>query len=277
MKKSVILFLSIVLLGLATACVPVVEMPESVGVATGGATPTSEPSATSVATAVSILPTRTTTPPASLNATAVPSPTPSATLPFDGAVLYPADTRTGHETIDRVLEIVLNGSAEELRNLFGFTTRACTHELGLGGPPQCREGESEGTPVEVLFIPGIEGSYARREDFQAHFGLEAAGVVAIYHAAAISETENGYDIIFLAGQHRSLVLKVDQRGIVNFYFFDEGDAYDEAMTARLDLANWTYLGESDFAVDPDYVAENSLAARLTSGSAEIILPPLANH
>jgi hypothetical protein len=99
--------------------------------------------------------------------------------------------------------------------------------------------------------------------------------VAVYHVSEDASGNSSYDIIFLSSANGSLVLKVDQRGVVDLCYFDEGDYYDDLIATRLDLVNWTYLGGSEFAPDPDYIAENSLAARL-AGGAEIILPLLEN-
>src|SRR6186713_1243049 len=70
---------------------------------------------------------------------------------------HPLTTQTGIESIDQVLIAVSSGDAGSLHSLIEFTNALCTQKEGLGGPPKCREGEVEGTPVEVLSFLGSEG------------------------------------------------------------------------------------------------------------------------
>ena len=286
-RFRLLILLCIAQLGLAAACAPAPGAAKnSVTVSRAMATTSrAEIMATAVTPTgdVTGIVTRTATPPASLNATAEPSPVPSPTLPFDGARLYPPDTRTGIETIDRVIEVALNGSDEELRSIiFGFTTVGCTHKLGLGGPPKCREGESEGTLVEVKFHPGIEGGYTRKDNIMTHFGMESAGLVAAYRVlgdiSAAKSDNDGYDIIFFSSPRYGLVLKADQRGIIDFFTIEDGDyILDDSIPARLDIVKWEYLYRLDYAAASDYIAANTLAGQLERGSAEIILPPLRKN
>ena len=107
-----------------------------------GATSTATP-ATSTATASPV----TSTPPV---ATATPTPVqPDA----DGAV-----RRSGDPTIDLVIEAVERQDVPALLELTELQSVACVASLeGLGGPPLCREGEEEGTIVEVFPAAYCEG------------------------------------------------------------------------------------------------------------------------
>jgi hypothetical protein len=51
---------------------------------------------------------------------------------------------------------------------------------GLGGPPPCLEGESEGTHVDVIPFIGGEGGHLRREEIQGWQGLTVTELVAAY-------------------------------------------------------------------------------------------------
>jgi hypothetical protein len=73
---------------------------------------------------------------------------------------HPLTTQTNIQTIDQVLRAV--GDPEALRALIEYTSAVCTHQDGLGGPPKCREGEAEGTPVAVLAFLGSGGDVKNR-------------------------------------------------------------------------------------------------------------------
>jgi hypothetical protein len=51
------------------------------------------------------------------------------------------------EEIDPVLEALASGDKQALLSLIEFTEAKCTHREGLGGPPKCEEGETEGTSM----------------------------------------------------------------------------------------------------------------------------------
>ena len=79
-----------------------------------------------------------------LTPTASPSPT-STTAPDV------EDRRTGDATIDAVIEAVEQRDVPALLELTEMQSVACVASMeGLGGPPLCREGEEEGTVVEVF-------------------------------------------------------------------------------------------------------------------------------
>jgi hypothetical protein len=65
-----------------------------------------------------------------------------------------------------------------------FTEAKCTHAEGLGGPPKCREGEAEGTPMEVLPFLGSEGSYLRREEIGNWQGIDVSALYAVYEVSS---------------------------------------------------------------------------------------------
>jgi hypothetical protein len=96
--------------------------------------------------------------------------------PTAAGAYHPLTTRTGIAEVDNILEVVASGDVEELRSLNQLTSTKCTQREGLGGPPKCRDGEAEGTPVEVLPFLGPEGSYLRKEEIGNRPGFEAAGV-----------------------------------------------------------------------------------------------------
>ncbi len=81
-------------------------------------------------------------------ATQEPAATPQSTSPNEA--YYSLTVETGVEQVDRVLEAVASGDPQALRAVVEFTEAICTQGDGLGGPPKCRQGEAEGTSMEVL-------------------------------------------------------------------------------------------------------------------------------
>lgn len=134
---------------------------------------------------------------------------------------HPLTTQTGNETIDRVLEAVSSGDPQSLRSLVQFTNAVCTQQEGLGGPPKCREGEAEGTPVEVLSFLGGEGSFIRKDEIGNWTGITASGIYAIYevNAGVISSEQyypiGKYVVLFVSGENQpAAALRIGERGIV---------------------------------------------------------------
>lgn len=133
---------------------------------------------------------------------------------------HPLTTRTGNAEIDNVLDAVASGDARQLRALVQFTNAPCTQREGLGGPPKCREGESEGTLVDVLPFIGSEGSFFRKDEIGNWQGVDATGLYAVYEVSPAVTAEQYYPLgkyaIVLVGsdQQSPVVLRVDQGRIV---------------------------------------------------------------
>ena len=105
---------------------------------------------------------------------------------------HPLETRVGIEEVDNVINAVANGEPQLLRSLVMFTPAKCTMLDGLGGPPKCRAGEAEGTPVEVLPFLSSEGSFLRRDEIENWQGIEASGLYAVYRVSADVRSEEYY-------------------------------------------------------------------------------------
>ena len=162
---------------------------------------------------------------------------------------YPLDTMTQIEEIDWILAAVASGDAQAVRNLFGFTTTTCKTVNALGGPPACREGEAEGTPVEVLPFLGPEGSYLRKDEAGNFPGLNVIGVYAIYQ---VSETANSEEN------------------------FPKGD-YGIMLNALENLPGVVLQIKDGLIVRIDYIFDPaSMDATLQRDAANFVLPPKLN-
>lgn len=126
--------------------------------------------------------------------TATPTRPPIAT-PTDevlGVLVHDADIRTGLDEVDQIIDMVLAGDINEFRQRIKFTTSGCTHEMALGGPPKCREGESEGALVEVLPFLGPEGHFLRRDELNEWQGIDVAGLYSVYRVSDEAFSDKDY-------------------------------------------------------------------------------------
>ncbi len=167
----------------------------------------------------------------------VPEPTQE---PASGEAFHPLATQTGITSIDQILDAISRNDVEALRSLVEFTDAQCTQLEGLGGPPKCRAGEEEGTPVEVLSFLGSEGSFLRRDEIGDWSGITASGLYAVYEVnAAVISSEQYYPIgkyvIVLTSEENqpAVALRVGESGIVRVdAIFDPSAANLSAMVER---------------------------------------------
>ena len=161
------------------------------------------------------------------------------TQPVSSEPYYPLSTRTGIETVDRVLNAVESGDPQALRAQVEFLTAPCTKQEGFGGPPKCREEEAEGTPVEGLAFISSEGGIIRKDEIENWTGVDAAGVYAVYevNAAAVSSEQyypiGKYVILLVRGENEPAVaLRIGESGIVRVD--DVFDFSPEALRAKVE-------------------------------------------
>jgi hypothetical protein len=109
-----------------------------------------------------------------------------------GVLVHYADIRTGLDEVDQNIDMVLAGDINEFRQRIKFTTSGCTHEMALGGPPKCREGESEGALVEALPFLGPEGYFLRRDELNEWQGIDVAGLYAVYRVSDEAYSHKDY-------------------------------------------------------------------------------------
>ena len=136
------------------------------------------------------------------------TPSPAETesvVEVDDAGFYPLSTRTGVADIDLILAAVESGETQQVRNLLRFITIPCTTTEGLGGPPRCRENESDGTLIEVFPFLGSEGAYLFKEKLDLWIGIDVTRLYAVYrNSERVYSDEN-----FPAGEFAILLLSED--------------------------------------------------------------------
>jgi hypothetical protein len=89
---------------------------------------------------------------------------------------------TGDAELDAVISAVLAGDIDSLVARVQFLTLACSTATGVGGPPQCADGEAEGTDVQVFPFAACEGEYYRADGVPALFAREIGDEPRIYAA-----------------------------------------------------------------------------------------------
>ena len=82
--------------------------------------------------------------------------------------------------------------------------------MALGGPPKCREGESEGALVEVLPFLGPEGHFLRRDELNEWQGIDVAGLYAVYRVSDEAFSDKDYP----AGEYGIAFRSIDPETII---------------------------------------------------------------
>lgn len=181
-----------------------------------------------------------------LLAACVPASTPTTVQVSE--LDYSLDAVTGITEVDNVLAAVASGDRQKLIALIKYTSAACTNAEGLGGPPKCRVGETEGTVSEVLPFLSSEGHYLRKDEIKQWQGVDATGLYAIYRVAENAQADDEY---FPAGEH-AVILKTADGQAVSLRITDGG------IVRVDDLFN---------------VTQESLEAIIQQDAAEVILEP----
>jgi len=128
-------------------------------------------------------------------------------IPPPEASIQERASRTGIPEIDAVIATVLAGTPPEQLQLLHFSSLACTHAEGMGGPPKCSGDEEEGTIVDVFPFLGSEGNHARRADMEDWAGIPATGVYSVYRVS--DQVYSDED--FPAGEY-AVVFLVEDKG-----------------------------------------------------------------
>jgi hypothetical protein len=170
-----------------------------------------------------------------------------------GVFLHHADIRTGLDEVDQIIDIVMAGDMNQLRQRIKFTTTGCTHVMALGGPEKCREGETEGALVEVLPFLGAEGSQLRRDELNHWQGIDVAGLYAVYRVSGEAYSSKDYP----AGEFGIVFRTKDPQFIVTL----------QAENGRILRIDFTFIQQinSDFGIPPELNFERNVE--------EMILPP----
>ncbi len=98
------------------------------------------------------------------------------------------DNQAVKEELQPILRAMLGGMLDEQIAVIQYTRIACATVEGLGGPPPCPEGVTEGTEIEVFPTLGSEGSYVAPENMQAF--LNNSIVKSLYAVYRVTPNPN---------------------------------------------------------------------------------------
>jgi len=120
--------------------------------------------------------------------------------------LHPQEVRTGVEPVDRVLQIFLAQAFDQRMDLIRTLTTGCTTTEYFVGPPLCRAGQVEGTPVEVFPYRMYRAShFAASDELETLLEFPLEGLYAVYKIpeATFKETwwpAGEYSVVFASAE-----------------------------------------------------------------------------
>ncbi len=216
--------------------------------------------------------------------TAAASPTAIAT-PVAGA---PAE-------VQAIVDAALSGDAEALRPLLGYAAVPCGPPVRmLGGPPLCREGEADGTPVDVFTTAACEGGYLRPDEIDRT--LDTLSDIDFYAVYRWPEEFNTpffayeYAAIFsrtFEGEGRVVGLMINEGKLVHVAFgcfqtpeqFVEARQLEDVVVApeATDVNCRLLLLAPGCAAEVTIVEPSRLNVRASPGTGQVIIGKLAEN
>jgi hypothetical protein len=126
--------------------------------------------------------------------------------------------------VQAVIDAALSGDPAELLTLVQYTTIPCaaTSE-GIGGPPTCRQGEADGTSVDVLPVGTCEGELRRPDEIGDTLALLSdISLYAVYRWPAEQEPPGEYAAMFArtgpTGEALAVELVIEDGRLVRLKF-----------------------------------------------------------
>ena len=167
-------------------------------------------------------------------------PTVEPTLEAMQMAIHPPGNRTGNPELDPIIDAMLRHDSAALLDQTSFTMLGCTFEFGMGGPPKCKEGETEGAIIEVVPILGPEGHHLRKADYVNWEGPDVLGLMAAYQTSAGTYRDpafpaGDYALLFLlAGGLETITLQVTDGRIIR-YDYDFGGQTTEDLDLKAEV------------------------------------------
>jgi hypothetical protein len=137
--------------------------------------------------------------------------------------VHPPGTHTGMQGIDTIIDAILAGNIDSVRQLIHFTRTACAESPGLGGPPECVADEVDGSLVEVLPGYRTEGLYIRSKQIDQVLPIEVRGLYAVFSIpentfSAEYWPAGKFGIFFVRTDGSSVIVRSNGDGIVRIDF-----------------------------------------------------------
>lgn len=150
---------------------------------------------------------------------------------------YSLDTVTQIEELDLILRAVASGDPQALVDLFGYTRIPCMTVINaLGGPPQCRAGEADGTTVDVLPVLSVEGTFIHADEADKFQGLNVKGIHSIFRNSSTAYSEEyfpvgEYTILFVSDENLvGVALRIGAGKIVRVDYLLQDSAIQTIVT-----------------------------------------------
>jgi hypothetical protein len=120
--------------------------------------------------------------------------------------VHSPEVRTGVEPVDRVIQIFLGLAFDQRKDLIRTLSTGCTTTEYFVGPPLCRAGQAEGTPVEVFPYRRYRAShYAAPDELEALLRFPLGGLYAVYKVPESGFEESWwpageYSVVFVSAE-----------------------------------------------------------------------------
>lgn len=98
------------------------------------------------------------------------------------------DNQAVKDELQPILRAMLGGMLDEQIAVIQYSRIACATVEGLGGPPPCPAGKSEGTIVEVFPVLGSEGGFIKPENMETF--LNDSIVKSLYAVYRVTPNPN---------------------------------------------------------------------------------------
>lgn len=165
--------------------------------------------------------------------TSTPTQPPSTQAPTAAPIETPAPEPTSEPSFTDLARIILRVARDNrvdlVEELGRFSPIPCTTSVeGIGGPPQCREGEANGTPVNVMLAAGCEGYYVREGELPfetfALVGTNGSPLYGIYRVTSSNIVQGWPGATYVVvlrqqmpgGSEGVLALLTDEVSIIGF-------------------------------------------------------------
>jgi hypothetical protein len=104
-----------------------------------------------------------------------------------------SDNQAVKDELEPAMKAMFSGITDDTLALMQFVEVPCANVDGLGGPPPCPEGVSEGTALEVFPTLGSEGTLVSREDLTNMLvNLQVKSLYAVYREIPNPNAEPHY-------------------------------------------------------------------------------------
>ncbi len=145
----------------------------------------------------------------------------------------PGTSRYGVAKVDAVLDVLMGKKVDAIAALIAYELVPCTTKEGLGGPPKCEAGATEGTQVEVLPSLGAEASFMPKRDYTLTDLVGQVQLIGVFRVKADAKPEQ----YFPAGKYGIVLYQPSTKLWVSLRISDDGIARADMLQHMPDSSN----------------------------------------